>query len=284
MITRVAFVSALGVLLTAGAVHAEGCPDQVPEDAVARRAEAKKWFSQGQTATDAGDDVTAIKAYQCSLKFVPHGFTAYNLAQVAERVGDLDAAIRSYDEYLLLVPDAKDAQEVKERVVALRRRLAKARQATEDLTEIKPPPASSSPALTVQPPAQAQPAPQSLASAPQAEPVAAQSSSSNHYRTAAWIVYGGAGAALVGGLVTNLLARSKMDTCRSTYPNGGQAAAEPVCNDAKTMAYLSYGLFGVGAAAAVVGTVLILHPTESSDVALQVLPQGGLTVGWSGTY
>jgi hypothetical protein len=115
--------------------------------------------------------------------------------------------------------------------------------------------------------------------------VAAQSSSSsNSYRTAAWIVYGGAGAALVGGLVTNLLARSNMDTCRSTYPNGGRAAAESACNDAKTMAYLSYGLFGVAAAAAVVGTVLVLHPTESSDVALKVLPQGGLTVGWSGTY
>jgi tetratricopeptide (TPR) repeat protein len=283
MIT-VAFVSALGVLLTAGAVHAEGCPDQVPEDAVARRTQAKKWFSQGQTAADAGDDVTAIKAYQCSLKFVPHGFTAFNLAQVAERVGDLDAAIRSYDEYLLLVPDAKDAQEVNERVATLKRRLAKARQATEDLTEIKPPPASSSPALTVQPPAQAPPAPQSLAPEPQAESVASQSPSSNNYRTAAWIIYGGAGAALVGGLVTNLLARSEMDTCRSAYPNGGQAAAEPACNDAKTMAYLSYGLFGVGAAAAVVGTVLILHPTGSSDVALQVLPQGGLSLGWSGTY
>jgi hypothetical protein len=33
-----------------------------------------------------------------------------------------------------------------------------------------------------------------------------------------------------------------------------------------------------------VGTVLVLHPTESSDVALNVLPSGGLTLGWSGTY
>jgi hypothetical protein len=60
--------------------------------------------------------------------------------------------------------------------------------------------------------------------------------------------------------------------------------AESACNDAKPLAYLSYGLFGVGAAAAVVGTVLVLHPTESSDVALNLLPEGGLTLGWSGTY
>jgi len=109
-------------------------------------------------------------------------------------------------------------------------------------------------------------------------------SSSNNYRTAAWVVYGGAGAALVGGLITNLLSRSKMDTCHSAYNRGDQAAAESACNDAKPLAYLSYGLFGVGAAAAVVGTVLVLHPTESSDVALNVLPEGGLTVGWSGSY
>jgi tetratricopeptide (TPR) repeat protein len=273
------------MVLTAGAVRAEDCPGQVPEDAGARRAQAKKWFAQGQTAADAGDDVSAIKAYQCSLKFVPHGFTAYNLAQVAERVGDLEAAIRSYDQYLLLVLDAKDAQEVKDRVAALKLRLAKARQETETLPEIKSPPASSSPAVTVESPAQPQPksAPESPATEPPSESVTTTSPSSN-YRTAAWIVYGGAGAALVAGLVTNLLARSKMDTCRSTYNSGDLPTAETSCNDAKQLAYLSYGLFGVSAAAAVVGTVLVLHPTESSDVALNVLPRGGLTLGWSGRY
>ena len=283
MITRVALVSAFSMVLTAGAVRAEDCPGQVPEDAGARRAQAKKWFAQGQTAADAGDDVIAVRAYQCSLKFVPHGFTAYNLAQVAERVGDLEAAIRSYDQYLLLVPDAKDAQEVKDRVSALRQRLAKARQETETLPEIKSPPASSSPAVTVEPPAQPQSAPKSPATEPPSESVTTTSSSSN-YRTAAWIVYGGAGAALVAGLVTNLLARSKMDTCRSTYNQGDLPTAETTCDDAKQLAYLSYGLFGVSAAAAVVGTVLVLHPTESSDVALNVLPRGGLTLGWSGRY
>ena len=284
MMTRVAFVCVLSVLLTASALRAEDCPDQAPEDGAARRALAKKWFSQGQTFADAGDDVAAIKAYQCSLKFVPHGFTAYNLAQVAERVGDLEVAIASYDQYLLLVPGAKDTQEVNERVTVLKRRLAKAREETEAALEVKPPPVASSPAFPVEPPAQPQPAPESRAPAPPSASVTGTSSSSNSYRTAAWVVYGGAGVVLVGGLVMNLLARSKMDTCRSTYSNADRAAAEPICNDAKSLAYLSYTLLGVGAAAAVVGTVLVLHPTESSDVALNVLPSGGLTLGWSGTY
>jgi tetratricopeptide (TPR) repeat protein len=242
-----------------------------------RRALAKKWFAQGQTAGDAGADVAAIKAYQCSLKFVPHGFTAYNLAQIAERVGDLEVAISSYDQYLQLVPEAKDAQEVNERVAVLKRRLSKARQEAESGPESKRPLASSSDSPV------ASAAPASSAHATSSESVTVTSSSSS-YRTAAWVVYGGAGAVLVGGLVTNLLARNKMDTCRSTYLKVDRAAAEPSCNDAKPLAYLSYSLFGVAAAAAVVGTVLVLHPTESSDVALNVLPHGGLTLGWSGTY
>jgi tetratricopeptide (TPR) repeat protein len=283
MTTRVVFVSALSVLLIAGTARADSCPDEVPEDGVARRAQAKRWFAQGQTAADAGDDLGAIKAYQCSLKFVAHGFTAYNLAQIAERVGDLDAAVRNYEQYLQLVPDAKDGQDVRDRVSAIRKRLEKARQEAENLPLFGPPVASSASAA-VEPPAQPQPARKSSPPEAASESVTATSPAANSYRTAAWILYGGAGAALVGGLVTNLLARSKMDTCRTTYVDSGRSAAESACSDAKPLAYVSYALFGVSAAAAVVGTVLVLHPTESSEVALNVLPQGGLVFGWSGAY
>ena len=78
--------TALAVFLLAGPVLAEECPDIVPEDSVQRRQQAKKWFSKGEDSTKEGDDLSALKAYQFSLKFVPHGFTAYNIAQVAERV------------------------------------------------------------------------------------------------------------------------------------------------------------------------------------------------------
>ncbi len=107
-----------------------------------------------------------------------------------------------------------------------------------------------------------------------------------NYRTAAWIVYGGAGVALVGGLITNLMARSKMDTCNSLYKKDPSniSPAEAACSDAKPLAYMSYGLFGLGAAAAVVGTVLVLRPTESSEVALNLSPGGGLSLGWAGNF
>lgn len=277
MMMRVAFVSALSAVLITGAVRADDCREEAPEDNVVRRAQAKKWFAKGQTAADAGDDVTALKAYQCSLKFVPHGFTAYNLAQIAERIGDLEIAIAGYNQYLLLIPDAKDTQEVKDRLATLRQRLEKARQP--DIVVDKataPPPATAVPVR--------QPPPKAAETESTTESVTAVSHS-NGYRTAAWIVYGGAGAVLVGGLVTNLLARSKMESCRTTYQKeGSQPAAEGDCNSAKSLAYTSYALFGVGAAAAVVGTVLILRPTESSDVSVRLSPDGGLRLAWSGRF
>ena len=119
---------AITVFLTASSVRAEECPSDIPDDSGVRRVQAKKWFSKGQTTSDEGDDIAALKAYQCSLRYVSHGFTAYNIAQIAERIGDLEVAIASYSQYLLLVPEAKDQQEVNDRVVALKERLARAKQ------------------------------------------------------------------------------------------------------------------------------------------------------------
>ena len=285
MTIRLAF-AIITVFLTTGTVRAEDCPNDIPEDSGVRRVQAKKWFSRGQTASGEGDDIAALKAYQCSLRYVPHGFTAYNIAQIAERIGDLEVAIASYSQYLLLVPDAKDAQEVNEKTIALKERLAKARQKEKEITAATPI-GGGLPPSTVgsrRPPAGG------TASGEQdnkpSESVVAEKPAATSYRTAAWIVYGGAGAALVAGLVTNLLARDRMNTCNSKWKNGtgDVSGAEAACSDAKPLAYASYGLIGVGAAAVVVGTVLVLRPTESSEVSLNVLPQNGLSLGWSGRY
>ena len=280
-------LAAVTVFLTASTVRAQDCPNDIPEDSGVRRVQAKKWFSKGQTASGEGDDIAALKAYQCSLRYVPHGFTAYNIAQIAERIGDLEVAIASYSQYLLLVPDAKDAQEVNEKTIALKERLAKARQKAKEITAatpmpgVQPPPTESS---AGQPPAgesasvEHDPSP--------SESVVAEKSSPTNFRRVAWIVYGGAGAALVAGLVTNLLARDRMSTCRSKWDNGNGdvSGAEAACSDAKPLAYMSYGFIGLGAAAAVVGTVLMLRPTESSEVGMNLLPEGGLALGWSGRF
>ena len=289
MTFRFAF-AAITVFLTASTVRAEDCPNDIPEDSSVRRVQAKKWFSKGQTASNEGDDVAALKAYQCSLRYVPHGFTAYNIAQIAERIGDLEVAIASYSQYLLLVPDAKDAQEVNEKTIALKERLARARQKEKEITATpvigtEPPPTQGSQGQRSTTPLAGGSASGAQGNKP-SDSVVEEKSSATNYRRVAWIVYGGAGAALVAGLVTNLLARDRMNTCNSLYKKDPDnlSPAEAACSDAKPLAYMSYGFLGLGAAAAVVGTVLVLRPTESSEVGMSLLPEGGLAFGWSGRY
>jgi len=271
---------AITVFLTASSVRAEECPSDIPDDSGVRRVQAKKWFSKGQTTSDEGDDIAALKAYQCSLRYVSHGFTAYNIAQIAERIGDLEVAIASYSQYLLLVPEAKDQQEVNDRVVALKERLARAKQKEKEILAAAPV-AAAEPLV-----AEHETKKPSVAEAPKPAESITEKPIGTNYRRAGWIVYGGAGVALVGGLITNLLARSKMNTCNSKYNAHPQdiSGAEAACSDAKPLAYMSYGLFGVGAAAIAVGTVLVLRPTESSEVGVNLLPEGGLAFGWSGRY
>jgi tetratricopeptide (TPR) repeat protein len=289
---------ATSVLLTANSVRAEVCPDNIPEDGVERRALAKKWFSKGEVAAGQNDDIAALKAYQCSLRTVPHGFTAYNIAQVAERIGDLELAIASYNQYLLLVPEAKDAQEVNDKLESLKERLAMVRQ-KESAMMVTPvggtsggiAPSRAGDGVGTQDSqgygSMTTPANRKTTDDGDSKPdesVVADGSSGSKYHTAAWIVYGGGGVLIVAGVLTNVLSRGKMETCRSKYTSGEVSAAESACSDAKPLAYMSYGLFGLGAVAAAVGTVLVLRPTESSDVALSFLPEGGLSLGWRGKY
>jgi tetratricopeptide (TPR) repeat protein len=276
---RFAFV-AITVFLTASSVRAEECPSDIPDDSGVRRVQAKKWFSKGQTASEEGDDIAALKAYQCSLRYVSHGFTAYNIAQIAERIGDLEVAIASYSQYLLLVPEAKDQQEVNDRVIALKERLARAKQKEKEIL-------AATPVAAAEPPvAEHETRKTPVVEAPKPAESISEKPTGTNYRRAGWIVYGGAGVAMVGGLITNLLSRSKMNTCNSKYNAHPQdiSGAEAACSDARPLAYMSYGLFGVGAAAIAVGTVLVLRPTESSEVGVNLLPEGGLAFGWSGRY
>jgi tetratricopeptide (TPR) repeat protein len=273
-------VAAITVLLTASSVRAEDCPSDIPEDSGVRRVQAKKWFSKGQTASNEGDDIAALKAYQCSIRYVPHGFTAYNIAQIAERIGDLEVAIASYSQYLLLVPDAKDQQEVSDKVLALKERLARAKEKEKEII------AATHPSSTEPPAAGDETKKTAVVEAPKPVESMTEKPAGTNYRLAGWIVYGGAGVALVGGLITNLLSRSKMSTCNAKYNAVPQdiSGAEAACSDAKPLAYMSYGLFGLGAAAVAVGTVLVLRPTDSSEVSVNLVPQGGFAFGWSGRY
>ena len=272
----------LAVLLSAGPALAEECPDAISEDSGVRRQQAKKWFTKGEDAIKFNDDLVALKAYQCSLKFVPHGFTAFNIAQIAERVGDLELAIASYNQYLLLVPDAKDADDINRKIDGLKERLARVKQQERAAKAPRPAPAAAP--RPVEPPPMVAPAnPGSNQTGSTAE-VASTDSSGPTYRTYAWISYGGAAALILGGVITNVMSRSKMDTCRQKYSQDDRVGADSACGDAKPLAYTSYVLFGLGGAAAALGTFFVLRPTDSTEVAMAPLPEGGLALHWGGRF
>jgi hypothetical protein len=90
---------------------------------------------------------------------------------------------------------------------------------------------------------------------------------------------------LLGGVVTNFIARAKMHTCRTDAGNKDYAKANDECNAAKPMAWTSYALFGVaGAGIALDAVLIILHHRGGDDsasgggdsnVGFMLLPGGG---------
>lgn len=73
---------------------------------------ASEAFNAAVTADNAGDLRTALGLYQKAHAISPHPSTIYNIADVQRRLDMLRLAIRSYETYLAMAPDAKDRRQV----------------------------------------------------------------------------------------------------------------------------------------------------------------------------
>lgn len=253
----------LSALLVAQTARGEPCPDGATLDKTQRRLQAERWFTRGEEAIKQDRPLDAQRAFQCSLQLVPHGFTAYNLGQIAERVGDLEMAISAYDEYLLLTPGANDAKAIEEKLGQLRERMAKAQ-----------------PAAPVAP----QPAP--VAAVMVAPPVAPASHGRVFpywVRPAGYVSLVAGGALTLTGVVFNAGARSAMDTCRSRYSGNDGPGAQAACTSARQQAYASYALFGIGATAGATALVLLLLPTSTLPATVTATSDSVAMV-WSGRF
>ena len=255
---RLATLGFAALLLAPGAARAAECPESSPEDAQERRKLAKEWFSTAEAAENSGNDTEATRAYACSYKMVAHPFTAFNLARVSERSGDTELALKMFKAYLALKPDAKDKEDVRAKIKVIEDKIAadKAGGTTEGGT-------GTTEATTTEPPAATEPAPDVLNPPPEPKPAEVvrtppEPEPEKPSHVTEWVVGGVAAAALVGGVITNLVARAKMDTCRTDATNGNLGSANDQCNAARPMAYTSYTLFGVAAAGVALDAVLIL--------------------------
>jgi hypothetical protein len=236
---------------------AETCPE-VPDTEIAlRRSMAKEWFAKAEESEASGDRQGAARRYACSLNLAPHPSTAYNLGTVAEKSGDLSMAVDGFRTYLKLATEATDRPAIEARIVALEAKIAEARK-------IAP-----KPAAPEAPPAVA-PAPPPAVVVVQAPPL--DDGGAHTRRVLAWTSAGAAVAALGAGIVFNVLAREKMNDCHRDYTTRPQEALD-LCDDAKPLAYGSYGLFAAAGALGVTSAILFItsgprNAEGTSSVAL----------------
>jgi len=255
----------------------EPCPEQAPSALNERRALAGTWFRRGESALDAGDAVSATRAFWCSLRMTPHAATAFNLSNAAERAGDLELAVEASRRYLALAPpDAAERAAVQERLERVQRRLAalaEGRKETNETTKGNEAPA---------PRAQGAPAAATARAISQAPPPPANRA----LRVAGWSGVGVAAVALGAGVFLNLGARRALEASKRLAP-GDREAAGAEWDRARSRRTMSYAALGLGAAGLTGGAVLLLlgrsSPEENPRLSL-LLGQGGGSVGYQGRF
>ncbi len=280
---RATMACAAGLLLLLEAAETqaqtETCPTDIPAASQERRARAKEWFGRAEAAESAGEPIAAVKAYQCSLRMVPHAFTAFNLARLAEKTGDLELAAESYDAYLKLAPEAPDRAVVSGKIKILSDRIAELRRSQvpdppppDPLPAEGTPPVGQGPTVTSEPPTDL-PLPPPSPPDTESPPGLAET---RRPHPAVYVLGGVAVGALTGGVMLNLGARTKMDECRRLAREGQSQAAGTACDAARPRAYASYILLGVAGATAVADAILLLMSTRPSEnrITLVPLPDG----------
>ena len=98
------------LLVLAGTAAAEVANRKTAPDKFAKS--ASEAFVAATVADQKGDLPTALGLYQKAFAISPHPSTVYNIADVERRLGRMSAAIRSYEMYLAIEPEAADRKTV----------------------------------------------------------------------------------------------------------------------------------------------------------------------------
>lgn len=111
---RLASVLALAL---ATAAHAQPSKrKQAPDKFTKAAGEA---FNAAVDADTKGDLRTALAMFKKAHAISPHPSTIFNIADVERRLGNLESAIRSFEIYLVMSPDAKDRADVEKQLEVL---------------------------------------------------------------------------------------------------------------------------------------------------------------------
>jgi tetratricopeptide (TPR) repeat protein len=228
---------------------------------------ARRHFDSGVAYLEESDLENALRAFQKAYDLSRRPAILLNIATVQERRGDLGAAIKALDGYLLAEPNGDHAATTRLRIQNLQKRLdAAAQEANVSRSDpAPPPPAGTAPMAT--PPAAA-PAPAPAAPAPPPRDSGAP--------VAVYALLGIGGAATLTAVITGIMAKSEYDKAKE--------ACAPYCtrsevSTSKTLALVST----VATGAAIIGGGLgltLLFTSSSGDASA---PRTEVRVATDGT-
>jgi tetratricopeptide (TPR) repeat protein len=237
-------IVAAALVLASFDVRADG-----PREGAGANAEkARELARESADAYRHGDFARAIARLREAYALDPQPVLLYNEARAHEGLGETDAAIASYEQYLHDEPAARDRGSIEQRLVTLRRQ--RDERAALERARTEPSPAAAPP---VAPPP------------PQPPPTSRDEGASVH-GPMPWVV-GGIGVAGIGaGAVFGMLALSRKD---DAVGSPVQRDAIDLKNDATNLATVSTVSFIVGGVLAAVGVGWWLVESRASSRSAQ---------------
>jgi len=247
---RTVLFLALLLLSSTGQAHAQGSDDE----------RARTHFEAGRSYYDEGRYEDAAHEFQQSFQLSNRPALLLNLSQAHERGLRFDEAIADIESFLQRVPDSPDRKTLEQRrqhLLELRARLATPAAAA----PAQPQPVAPAPTATTAP-----------ATPPVTAPPAATEQTQPDKRSPlivpGWILVGTGGGALIGSLVTGLMADSKHSTLTRQCSNGAcPVTAQSTIDSGKTLALVSTVLLVVGVVAGGVGTTFLIMGSHASGEA-----------------
>ncbi|MAQ17219.1 MAG: hypothetical protein CMN30_20795 [Sandaracinus sp.] len=226
--------------------HAQEASDDLDQ-------EARALFEAGRVAFDAGRYEDALEHFEDAYARSRRPRLLYNVGLAADRVGDVQKAIRAYDKFLAMVEDSPHRPTVEERLAALRAQPTAEPAAPMTIVEQQPVTPATPPTATTAPSFPTHRGPDS-------------SDDAGPSRLAPVLTLVGGAVLAVGGLAlvaAALPARADAEDA-TTWP-----AADEANQQARLRSGAGYILLGVGAAAALAGIVWLRVRTRAAyDVAL----------------
>lgn len=276
MSRRLLFLTWIGVVALGVSVKSERAMAQASNS----DEEARVHFRLGQAYYDSGRFSDAAREFEEAYRLSNRAQLLYNIFLAHRDAGNMGPMIDALRNYLQLVPTIADRDQLEarlanwERVYQEQQTEAQRRQAeaAPSPTVVSPPVAPAEPAAapastpttsTSEPAAQA---PASTPAEPAPLPETASAQSDSGPGLVPWIVMGGGGALIAGGVVTGIMALGKKSDLESACTDGVcPPELRSEADSGKTLALMTDILVGAGIAAVGVGAALLIFGGGDDD-------------------